>query len=69
MVETGVTLVEALDCIAIQASKPNVKRLVEDLNSTVRGGNDLSSVLARQVQATGGFGSNAAGGEVRVEGA
>src|SRR5678815_3067282 len=40
MVETGVTLVEALDCIATQATKPNVKRLVEDLNSTVRAGND-----------------------------
>ena len=47
MVETGVTLVEALDCIATQATKPNVKRLVEDLNSTVRAGNDLSSALAR----------------------
>jgi len=47
MVETGVTLVDALDCIASQATKPNVKRLVEDLNSTVRSGNDLSSALAR----------------------
>ncbi|CAN5460702.1 type II secretion system F family protein [soil metagenome] len=47
MVETGVTLIEALDCVANQANKPNVRRLVEDLSAVVRGGNDLSSALAR----------------------
>ena len=47
MVETGVTLVEALDCVASQASKPHVKRLVEDLSAIVRSGNDLSFALAR----------------------
>src|SRR5829696_8106408 len=35
MVETGVTLIDALDCIATNASKPNVKRLVEDLSAIV----------------------------------
>src|SRR6188768_30226 len=31
MVETGVTLTEALDCIAQQAEKPKVKAVVDDL--------------------------------------
>jgi type IV pilus assembly protein PilC len=47
MVETGVTLSEALDCIAQQAIKPNVKKLVQDLEQHVRGGSDFSSALAR----------------------
>jgi type II secretory pathway component PulF len=47
MIETGVTLSEALDCIAAQCEKPNVKRLVEDLSNCVQSGRDLSSALAR----------------------
>ncbi|HMB95688.1 MAG TPA: type II secretion system F family protein [Tepidisphaeraceae bacterium] len=47
MVETGVTLSEALDCIASQAVKPNVKRLVEDLETQVQSGTDFSSALTR----------------------
>jgi type IV pilus assembly protein PilC len=51
MVETGVTLIEALDCIGSQAVKPNVKRIVDDLSATVRGGNDLSSAMSRHPRA------------------
>jgi type II secretory pathway component PulF len=47
MIETGVTLSEALDCIASQCDKPNVKRLVEDLSKVVQEGRDLSAALAR----------------------
>lgn len=47
MVETGVTLSEALDCIASQAQRPNIKRLVEDLRQQVHGGSDFSSALSR----------------------
>jgi type IV pilus assembly protein PilC len=47
MVETGVTIVEALDCIAAQCTKPKVKQLVEDLSMQVQGGTDVSKALAR----------------------
>jgi type IV pilus assembly protein PilC len=47
MIETGVTLAEALDCIAAQSIKPNVKRLIEDLGEQVQGGSDFSSACAR----------------------
>lgn len=47
MIETGVTLSEALDCIAAQTQKPNVARLVEDLGSQVQSGSDFSSALLR----------------------
>jgi type IV pilus assembly protein PilC len=47
MIETGVTLSEALDCIAAQTFKPNVKRLVQDLLQHVQGGSDFSSACAR----------------------
>jgi type IV pilus assembly protein PilC len=47
MLETGVTLLEALDCIAAQSHKPNVKRLVEDLSTQVQGGIDFSAALGR----------------------
>ncbi|HEV2293486.1 MAG TPA: type II secretion system F family protein [Tepidisphaeraceae bacterium] len=47
MVETGVTLSEALDCIASQTQRPNVKRLVEDVARQVQGGADFSASLAR----------------------
>jgi len=47
MIETGVTLSDALDCIAVQSEKPNVKRLVEDLSRNVQEGRDFSSSLQR----------------------
>lgn len=47
MVETGVTLSEALHCIATQAEKPNVKKLVSDVEQIVEAGGDLSGALAR----------------------
>ncbi len=47
MLETGVTLFEALDCVAAQSSRPQVKRLVEDLSTQVQGGTDFSIALAR----------------------
>ncbi len=47
MLETGVTLIEALDCIAAQLEKPHVRSLVEDLSTQVQGGTDFSTALAR----------------------
>jgi len=47
MVETGVTLSEALDCIAQQCEKPNVKLLVDDIARHVQGGGDFSTALSR----------------------
>src|SRR5690606_9827128 len=47
MVETGVTITEALDCIAQQSEKPKVKALVEDLAKFVQDGGDVSGALAR----------------------
>lgn len=47
MTETGVTLSEALDCIAAQCVKPQVKTLVADVSIQVHGGVDFSAALAR----------------------
>jgi type IV pilus assembly protein PilC len=47
MIETGVTLSDALDCIAAQSEKSNVKRLVADLSRNVQEGRDFSSALSR----------------------
>src|SRR5688572_22825137 len=47
MLETGVTLIEALDCIAAQITRPNMKALVEDLSTQVQGGTDFSAALNR----------------------
>jgi type IV pilus assembly protein PilC len=47
MVETGVTLSEALDCITMQCQKPKVKALLDDVVNNVRSGNDLSMALSR----------------------
>jgi type II secretory pathway component PulF len=46
MVETGVTLSEALDCIVAQTEKPNVKAVVTDLSQQVQAGGDFSSAPA-----------------------
>lgn len=47
MIETGVTLAEALECVATQAERSNVKRLLLDLGQHVQGGGDFSAALAR----------------------
>lgn len=47
MVETGVTLTEAIECIAQQTDKPKVKELLDDVLRMVQSGNDLSSALSR----------------------
>ena len=47
MIETGVTLIEALDCIAEQTPKGNMKTLLKDLSTHIQGGGDFSSALAR----------------------
>ena len=47
MVETGVTLTEALECIAQQSDKPKVKELLDDVVHTVHSGTDLSTALSR----------------------
>jgi type IV pilus assembly protein PilC len=47
MVETGVTLAEALECIARQADKPNVRELVNDLSEQLQAGSSFSDALAR----------------------
>jgi type IV pilus assembly protein PilC len=47
MVETGVTLSEALECIAQQTEKPKLRALLDDVLRCVHGGSDLSSALSR----------------------
>jgi type IV pilus assembly protein PilC len=47
MVETGVPLTEALECIGQQCEKPKVKALIEDVLKTVHSGTDLSTALSR----------------------
>ncbi|MEA2733684.1 MAG: type pilus assembly protein PilC [Humisphaera sp.] len=47
MVETGVTLSEALECIAMQTVKPKVKALLDDVVRSVQSGMDLSMALSR----------------------
>jgi type IV pilus assembly protein PilC len=47
MVETGVTLSDALECISMQSQKPKVKALLDDVVNNVRSGNDLSMALSR----------------------
>src|SRR5207244_3965572 len=47
MVETGVTLTEALECIAAQSEKPKVKALVDDVCRSIQGGTDFSTALSR----------------------
>ncbi len=47
MVETGVTLSEALDCLTSQSNKPNIKQLVAELSTAVQSGTDLSGAMAK----------------------
>lgn len=47
MLETGVTLTEALECISRQAKDLRFKSLVEDLSTQIQGGADFSAAIAR----------------------
>lgn len=48
MLETGVTLTEALDCIARQATAaPRFKALVGELSLSVQGGSDFSAAISK----------------------
>jgi type IV pilus assembly protein PilC len=47
MLETGVTLTEALDCIARQSRQPKYKALVTDLSHSIQGGSDFSAAISR----------------------
>jgi type II secretory pathway component PulF len=47
MIETGVTLSEALDCIAKQATLPRVRELVTDLSEQLQAGASLSEAMGR----------------------
>ena len=51
MIDTGVTLSEALECIATQSEKPNVKRIIEDVCQEVHSGIDFSSALQKHSRA------------------
>jgi type IV pilus assembly protein PilC len=51
MVETGVTLSDALDCVGQQMQNPNVKKIVLDISQQVQGGSDFSSALQRHPRA------------------
>lgn len=48
MLDTGVTISDALECIAQQADKPNVKHVVDEIALAVGRGEDLSAAVARQ---------------------
>lgn len=47
MLETGVTLSEALECIAKQSEKPRVRDVMGDLCEQLQGGSSFSDALAR----------------------
>ena len=47
MLDTGVTIIDALRCVASQADKPGFKFVVEDVAACVERGEDLSTALAK----------------------
>jgi len=47
MVETGVTIVDALECIGQQAAKPKLIELMKDLSAQVQSGGDFSTALSK----------------------
>ena len=47
MLDTGVTIVDALRCVAGQADRPNVKFVVEDVAAAVERGDEFSAALTR----------------------
>ena len=51
MIETGVPISEALDCIASQTDKPNVTRLINDISQLIQNGSSFSAALARHPRA------------------
>jgi type II secretory pathway component PulF len=51
MIDTGVTLSEALECISTQTEKANVKQILQDVSQEVRAGMDLSSAMQRHSRA------------------
>jgi type IV pilus assembly protein PilC len=51
MIETGVTVSDALESIASQAQKPNVKQIVRDISAQVQAGSDFSTALQRYPRA------------------
>lgn len=48
MLETGVTISDALDCIVEQADKPNVKAVIQQVAAAVGQGDDFSTAVGRQ---------------------
>jgi type IV pilus assembly protein PilC len=51
MIETGVTLSEALECISTQCEKPKVKKIMQDLCQEVQGGVDFSTAMQKHSRA------------------
>ena len=47
MIDTGITLPEALESLAKQADKPHVKAALREICERVRGGSDLSLAVAK----------------------
>src|SRR6185295_11571704 len=47
MLETGVTLNEALECIAKQSEKPRVRQVMADLCEQLQSGSSFSDALSR----------------------
>ena len=47
MVETGVSLPDALDCIAQQAQREEFRKIVSDISNQVKGGVEFSTALGR----------------------
>jgi type II secretory pathway component PulF len=47
MIETGVTLTEALDCMLAQTEKPQIRAIIDDLSTQIKGGTDFSVALGR----------------------
>lgn len=48
MLDTGVTVIDALTCIAEQADKPHVRAIVADVAAAVERGDDFSTAVGRQ---------------------
>ncbi len=51
MVETGIHLSEALDCLARQATDPGFRQLLEDISQNVQEGRSLSDAMAMHPRA------------------
>jgi len=51
MIDTGVTLSEALECIATQTEKPNVKKILQEVCQDVQAGLDFSAAMQKHPRA------------------